>query len=99
MKTFQAEVISEKMTKSATVSTERSFRHPLYGKILFRKKKIHVANEIGAKLGDLVKIIEIRPISKTISHRISEIIRKTPAKIIVEKNITEKKVKKPEDKK
>ena len=43
MKTFQAEVISEKMTKSATVLIERSFKHPLYGKILFRKKKIQEA--------------------------------------------------------
>ncbi|HUV72555.1 MAG TPA: 30S ribosomal protein S17 [Clostridia bacterium] len=74
MKAFQGKVVSNKMTKAAVVLIERRFRHPVYGKIVTKKKKIHVLNEIGAKTGQEVKIIETRPTSKTISFKITEII-------------------------
>lgn len=76
MKVFSGKVVSGKMTKAAVVLIERKCRHPVYGKILKRKKKIHAGNEIGAKIGDLVEITETRPISKTISFKISKIVKK-----------------------
>lgn len=74
MKTFTGKVVSDKMTKAAVVLIERKHRHPIYGKVLRTKKKIHTANEIGAKAGDLVRITEVRPVSKTIKFKISEIV-------------------------
>jgi len=76
MKSFLGKVISDKMNKTASVVTERKYRHPMYGKILTKKKKIHASNEIGAKVGQMVKIVETRPIAKTVSYKISEIIKK-----------------------
>lgn len=74
MKTFEGIVVSDKMTKSAVIMLERQARHPLYGKIISRKRKIHAQNEIGAKVGQMVKIVETRPISKTITFKITEIL-------------------------
>lgn len=76
MKAFFGKVVSDKMTKAAVVLIERKSRHPVYGKILKRKKKIHAGNEIGAKMGDEVEITETKPISKTISFKISKIVKK-----------------------
>lgn len=75
MKVLQGKVVSDKMTKAATVVVQRSFKHPMYGKIVTKRKKIHAVNQIGAKLGQFVKIAEIKPVSKTISHKIVEIIK------------------------
>ncbi len=73
MKVVQGVVISDKMNKAAVVLIERQYRHPMYGKILRRKKKIHVANEVGAKVGQIVGISPVRPISKTIAFKIVEL--------------------------
>lgn len=75
MKTIQGKVISDKMTKTAVVLFESQYRHPLYGKILKKKKKIHVRNELGAKKGDLVEIVSTRPTSKTVSYKIKKIVK------------------------
>lgn len=74
MKKFLGTIISDKMNKAAVVLVESKYRHPLYGKIISKKKKFHAANEIGAKKGQTVWITETRHISKTISFRVSEII-------------------------
>jgi len=74
MKTFKGKVISDRMTKAITVLIERKYRHPLYGKILTKRRKIHAANKLGAQVGQLVKIVETRPLSKTISFEVSEIL-------------------------
>lgn len=76
MKTFEGKVVSDKMTKAVTVLIERKYQHSLYGKILTKRKKIHARNEMGAVVGQTVKIAEVRPISKTISHKIVEILEK-----------------------
>jgi small subunit ribosomal protein S17 len=62
------------MQKTVTVLVERSYKHPLYGKILKRTSKIHARNEINAKIGQNVRIIESRPIAKTVSYKVFEII-------------------------
>ena len=64
-KIFTGKVISAKTPKTATVLVERKFRHPLYKKVIIQHKKFKVHYEdVKVKLGDVVKIREIRPISK-----------------------------------
>ena len=64
MKKFIGQVISNKMVKTAVVEVKRQKIHPLYRKRLTIKKKYHVHDEIGVKVGDWVKFVETRPISK-----------------------------------
>jgi small subunit ribosomal protein S17 len=70
-------VVSNKMNKSIVVNVERSFSHPAYGKIIRRNTR-YVAhdekNESG--IGDTVKIIETRPLSKTKHWRLETILVK-----------------------
>jgi small subunit ribosomal protein S17 len=68
-------VIGKKMRKTVTVQVERQVRHPLYKKILRRKKTFLVHDETETcKVGDTVRIIETRPISKLKRWRVLEII-------------------------
>lgn len=75
MKTFIGKVVSNKMEKAAVVQVEFFRKHPLYKKRLKIKRKIHVQNTLGAKLNDVVKIGECRPISKTIFFKILEVLK------------------------
>ena len=72
------EVISDKMDKTVVVQVTRRITHPVYGKILkrFKKYNSHVASVV-PKVGDVVKISSVRPISKTKSWQVSEIIRES----------------------
>lgn len=76
MKTFTGVVVSDKMKKAVVVLVERKFRHPLYGKIVTRKRKFHATNELGAQKGQEVTIGETKPVSKTISFKIIEVVDK-----------------------
>jgi small subunit ribosomal protein S17 len=70
-------VISNKMTKSITVAIERKVKHPMYGKFMNKTTKLMAhdeKNECG--IGDLVKIMETRPMSKNKRWRLVEIIEK-----------------------
>ena len=65
-KAMIGKVISDKMHKTIVVLVERSVRHPKYGKILRRRTKIHAHDENNiCKIGDMVRVCESRPISKT----------------------------------
>jgi small subunit ribosomal protein S17 len=76
-KTRVGVVVSDKMDKTVIVSVRRQFMHPKYGKILRRTKKYYVHDEKKeSKLGDTVKIIETRPISKSKCWRLGEVIQK-----------------------
>ena len=68
-------VVSNKMEKTAVVAVERRMRHPLYRKIVRRttKYKVHDANN-SSNLGDIVRIVETRPLSKTKNWRLAEIV-------------------------
>ena len=70
-------VISNKMDKSITVSVERRVKHPIYGKYIRRSTtfKVHDPNN-ECNEGDLVSIAECRPISKTKSWRLVEVVEK-----------------------
>ncbi len=70
-------VVSDKMDKSITVMIERKVAHPLYGKYVKRSTKLHAHDEKNeCKLGDLVCIEECRPISKSKSWRLVEILER-----------------------
>ena len=63
-KTFEGSVISDKMTNTIVVSLEYTNRHPLYKKIVRKHKNIYAENNLSAKVGDIVKVRETRPLSK-----------------------------------
>ncbi len=74
-------VIRDKMKKTVTVLVERPVRHPLYKKIIKKKKKFLVHDEYEkCKVGDLVRIIETRPLSKRKRWRVLEIVGLAPIK-------------------
>ena len=64
-------VTSDKTDKTVTVLVERKVKHPLYGKIIRRSKKYHAHDEQNEfTLGDIVRIEETKPISKTKSWKV-----------------------------
>ena len=70
-------VVSDKMKKTIVVKTERTTKHPLYKKIIKRHAKLKAHDENNsAKIGDKVRIIESRPLSKEKRWRLVEIIEK-----------------------
>jgi small subunit ribosomal protein S17 len=74
-RTMTARVTSNKMNKSITVLIERRVKHPMYGKYISRSTKLHVHDEDNVcTQGDLVLIEECRPISKTKSWRLVEVL-------------------------
>ncbi|MCT4552278.1 MAG: 30S ribosomal protein S17 [Alphaproteobacteria bacterium] len=63
---LQGTVVSTKMDKTIVVDVERKFKHPLYKKFIKSNKKFHAHDEKNvAKVGEIVKIIETKPFSKT----------------------------------
>ena len=71
-------VVSDKMNKTITVLIERRVKDPLYGKYLTRSRKIKAHDEHNhAKMGDMVRIEETRPIAKTVAWKLVEIINKS----------------------
>jgi small subunit ribosomal protein S17 len=72
-------VVAKKMKKTVTVEVQRQIRHPLYKKIVRQKRTFLVHDETEkCKVGDLVRIIETRPISKTKRWRILDIVNLAP---------------------
>ncbi|SHH45553.1 30S ribosomal protein S17 [Tepidibacter thalassicus] len=70
-------VVSDKMEKTIVVAVEEFVRHPLYGKAVKRTKKFKAHDEQNAcRIGDRVKIMETRPLSKDKRWRLVEIVEK-----------------------
>lgn len=70
-------VTSDKMNKTITVAVERKVKHPIYGKFLKKTTKFHAHDENNqCGIGDTVRIMETRPLSKTKCWRLVEIIEK-----------------------
>ena len=68
---LQGVVVSDKTDKTITVRVERRVMHPIYKKIVKRSRKYHAHDEDNRhKVGDVVRIVECRPISKTKSWRV-----------------------------
>ena len=74
-KFFQGRVMSAKMKKTAVVLFEKRRPHPLYRRIMVRRKKFYADNSLGAKEGDWVEIKEVRPLSKLKRFRVVKILR------------------------
>ncbi len=75
-KTRQGVVTSDKMTKTVTVELERRTAHPSYGKRLTRNSTLKARNEVGARAGDVVRIMETRPLAKTVRWRVVSIVER-----------------------
>ena len=70
-------VVKDKMEKTVVVAVTRQVPHPLYGKVMRRVSRIKVHDEKNeAKIGDRVKIMETRPLSKDKHWRISEVVER-----------------------
>lgn len=78
-KTMIGIVVSDKMDKTVVVAIENNVRHPMYNKIIKRTKKYKAHDEENAcKVGDKVRIMETRPLSKDKRWRVVEILEKAP---------------------
>ena len=70
-------VVSDKMDKTITVAAKYKERHPIYGKFVTTTKKYHAHDEKNeCEMGDTVRIMETRPLSKTKRWRVVEIVEK-----------------------
>ena len=76
-KTRVGMVVSDKMDKTVVIAIEDNVKHPVYGKIIKHTLKVHAHDEDNTcGIGDKVKIMETRPLSKTKRWRVVEIIEK-----------------------
>ncbi len=76
-RTLIGRVVSDKMDKTVTVLVERKVKHPMYGKVMVRSKKYHAHNDGNtAKAGDLVEIVETRPMSRTKTWAVTSVLEK-----------------------
>ena len=77
IRTLQGKVVSDKMNKTVTVLLERQVKHPLYKKFIRRSTKLHVHDENNeCSVGDTISITECRPISKSKSWQLVEIVER-----------------------
>lgn len=76
-KTRRGYVVSDKMEKTVVVEVEDRVKHPLYGKVIRRTSKVKAHDELSsAGVGDLVLIMETRPLSATKRWRLVEVLEK-----------------------
>lgn len=79
-RTLIGKVVSDKRAKTVTVLVERRVKHELYGKIVAQSAKYHAHDEKNEfKLGDIVEIVESRPLSKTKNWVVSRLVEKARA--------------------
>lgn len=77
VRTLTGRVTSSKMNKTITVEVERQVAHPLYGKFIRRRTRLHAHDEANScSEGDIVMIQECRPLSKTKSWRLVKVLEK-----------------------
>ncbi|OGD91514.1 30S ribosomal protein S17 [Candidatus Curtissbacteria bacterium RIFCSPLOWO2_01_FULL_41_28] len=68
-------VISDKMQKTVVVKVSTKVRHPLYKKLITKTKKFKARNDLEVKVGQKVKIMETKPISKDIHFKVMEVLK------------------------
>lgn len=108
-KVMVGKVVSDKMEKTVVVVVETRRRHPLYGKTITVRRRFKAHNEEPhAKAGDVVKLVEARPLSRTKHWRVAEIvrtgevvemIRDTELEALLEKERVEKQARKDDERK
>lgn len=79
---LQGVVVSDKMEKTVVVEIKRTYRHPLYQKVVHSVKRLIAHDEMGCRIGDQVQIIETKPISKTKRWAVEKITTKREEKDI-----------------
>ena len=73
------QVVSTKAAKTIIVEVSRRVPHPLYKRIVKKRKRFYAHDEEGrAKMGDIVRIMECRPLSRTKHWRLTEVVRRAP---------------------
>jgi len=78
LRTVEGRVVSNKMDKTVTVLVERQVKHALYGKYIKRSTKLHAHDEGNVcQEGDVVRVAECRPLSKTKNWRVVEVVART----------------------
>ena len=76
--TLTGRVVSDKMDKTVTVLVEHKVKHPLYGKVIRRSKKYHVHDAMNEyHEGDIVEIVETRPVAKTKAWAVTRLVEKS----------------------
>ena len=75
LRTVEGRVVSNKMDKTVTILVERQVKHALYGKYIRRSTKLHAHDEENAcNEGDVVRVAECRPLSKSKNWRVVEVV-------------------------
>ena len=78
-RTLVGRIVSDRMNKTVTVLIERRVPHPVYSKYVRRSTKLHVHDETNlGKIGDLISIVPCRPLSKTKSWKLQEVLEHAP---------------------
>lgn len=75
-------VTSDKMTKTVVVTVERLVRHPRYERVVKRRSKFMAHDELGATVGDKVRLVETRPLSARKRWRVVEILQRAAKRIV-----------------
>ena len=76
-KRLTGSVVSDKMEKTVVVRVERIVRHPRYGKVLRRSKKYKAHDERNCRVGDVVRIVESRPLSREKRWVVERVLKRT----------------------
>jgi small subunit ribosomal protein S17 len=74
---LQGIVTSDKMMKTVVVQISRTYRHPIYQKVVHESKKIMAHDELDSKIGDEVLVVESKPISRKVRWVVQEILKKS----------------------
>ena len=87
-------VTSNKMTNTVVVEISRTFRHPLYHKVVHTSKRVKAHDELGCKIGDKVQIVETRPLSRDKRWAVEQILttqgeKALPVALVEEADIIE----------
>ncbi len=75
-------VTSDKMAKTVVVTVERRVRHPRYERVVTRRSKFMAHDELGANVGDKVRLVETRPLSARKRWRVVEIVQRAARRIV-----------------
>lgn len=77
-------VTSDKMMKTVVVEVTRTYQHPLYKKVVHASRRFKAHDELGAKVGDRVIIVETRPMSRDKRWIVESILRRDKAAVVAE---------------
>jgi small subunit ribosomal protein S17 len=75
-------VTSNKMMKTAVVEIGRTYQHPLYKKVVHSSRRVKAQDDLGCQIGDLVQIVETRPLSKDKRWAVEAILKRKGAQVV-----------------